>query len=110
MKKYFVVDSEEEVMIGDVISVDFEKKVKDGITLKRTEEFKVTEDSIPYLLDMGIIVEEDVNDEDLEDFDDSQEEAPCEIVESLIQDIEELFERVEKLENKQNKPKKEAKK
>ena len=96
MKKYYLVGTDEEVLMGDVITdVPFEKEFDNGITLKRKEEFEVTEDSLPYLLDMGVLEECDEEEDDLVDFDD---EETCEAVEELSEDLENLTKRVEKLE------------
>ena len=96
MKKYYLVGTDEEVLMGDTITdVPFEKEFDNGITLKRKEEFKVTEDSLPYLLDMGVLEECDEEEDALVDFDD---EEACEAVEELSEDLESLTKRVEKLE------------
>ena len=96
MKKYYLVGTDEEVLMGDTITdVPFEKTFDNGITLRRKEEFEVTEDSLPYLLDMGVLEECDEEEDDLVDFDD---EETCEAVEELSEDLENLTKRVEKLE------------
>ena len=96
MKKYYLVGTDEEVLMGDTITdVPFEKTFDNGITLRRKEEFEVTEDSLPYLLDMGVLEECDEEEDDLVDFDG---EETCEAVEELSEDLESLTKRVEKLE------------
>jgi hypothetical protein len=96
MKKYYLVGTDEEVLMGDIISdVSFEKTFDNGITLRRKEEFEVTEDSLPYLLDMGVLEECDEEEDDLVDFDG---EETCEAVEELSEDLANLTKRVEKLE------------
>lgn len=81
MKKYYLVGTDEEVLMGDtIVDVPFEKTFDNGITLKRKEEFEVTEDSLPYLLDMGVLEECDEEEDDLVDFDG---EETCEAVEEL---------------------------
>lgn len=96
MKKYYLVGTDEEVLMGDtIVDVPFEKTFDNGITLKRKEEFEVTEDSLPYLLDMGVLEECDEEEDDLVDFDG---EETCEAVEELSEDLENLTKRVEKLE------------
>ena len=96
MKKYYLVGTDEEVLMGDtIVDVPFEKTFDNGITLKRKEDFEVTEDSLPYLLDMGVLEECDEEEDDLVDFDD---EETCEAAEELSEDLESLTKRVEKLE------------
>lgn len=90
MKKYYLIGTEEEVFMGDKVVVPFEKEFDNGITLKRNEEFVITEDSIPYLLDMNILEEGDEDEEDNDELIDFEDE-PCE-------ELKDLTERVEKLE------------
>lgn len=96
MKKYYVVGTDEEVILNDSVEVTFEKELGNGIKLKRDEEFKITEDSIPYLLELGVLEESDEKeDEDLVDFEDEDEEGwICEAIEELNQEIEKLKERL----------------
>ena len=102
-KKYYLTGTDEEVMIGDVIEVPMTKKFKDGQKIKRVMECKLTEETIPYALDMGLIIEaepednEEEGDEGLLDFDDT--ECPYkELIGGLVEDYEQLEGRVEKLE------------
>lgn len=92
MKKYYLVDSEEELFEGDVVEVEFEKNVGKSRKIKRTEEFEITEDSIPHLLEMGIIYEED---DDLVGFDNSS----CQPLAELTDKVEKLEDEVIKLNN-----------
>lgn len=103
MKKYYLAGTDEEIMVGDVITTECEKKLKDGRTITREVEFKVTEDFIPYALEMGIL-EEDEEDDELLDFD---EEGFEEFKEAVAQDIDDLSDadaamerRIAKLEEK----------
>lgn len=115
MKKYYLAETDEEIFEGDVISVEFEKEFKGGRKIRRTEEFEVTEDSVPYLLDMGVLEEgEDEEDEELIDFDEEDfalfKEAVAQDIEELNEKISSLEKEIEELKSKQDKPKKEAKK
>ena len=115
MEKYYLTGTDEEILLGDVISVDFEKEFSEGKKVKRTEEFKVTEDSISYLLEMGILeVEDDEDDEELIDFDEEEyndfKEAVAQDIEELDEKISNLEKRIEALEGKQDKSKKGNKK
>ena len=55
--------TDEEIFEGDMIEIECEKEFKKG-KLKRDVEFKVTEDSIPYLIEMDIIEEREIEDEE----------------------------------------------
>ena len=67
--KYFMAGTDEEVLMGDVISTELVKDFKDGRKLTREVEFELNEDTIPIALEMGIIEEGD-EENDLIDFDD----------------------------------------
>ena len=99
MKKYFVVETDEAIEFGDVVSLTFFKETEDGkVTIEKDVEFN--ENSMDLLIETGFIEEreteeeEDVNN-DLLDFEDS----PCETLTNLVEDFEALEERVDKLEN-----------
>ena len=101
MKKYFIADTDEELVFGDTIELDLTKKTKHG---SHTIEgaIKFSELSLPLLLEIGAVEEREVEEEgdntpenDLIDFDD---ETPCEALEALEEDFENLEEKVELLE------------
>jgi len=101
--KYVVAGTDEEVLLGDVICVDMVKDFKDGRTLTREVEFKITEEIIPEALELGIIEEvedekEDKNDEDLLDFGDDG--CPFkELLDEIVEDQEDHDRRIETLES-----------
>ena len=101
MKKYFIADTDEELVFGDTIELDLTKKTKHG---SHTIEgaIKFSELSLPLLLEIGAVEEREVEEEeddtpedDLIDFDD---ETPCEALEALEEDFENLDKKVESLE------------
>ena len=61
MKKYFMAGTDEEILIGDFISVELEKDFGDGRTVRREIGFKVTEDSIDDAVELGILDVKEVN-------------------------------------------------
>lgn len=73
VSKYFMAGTDEEVLIGDVINVDLVKDFEDGRTLTRSVELKITEETIPFALEMGIIETEENEQDELLDFDDEEE-------------------------------------
>ena len=101
MKKYFIAETDEELVFGDTIQLDLTKKTKHGQhTIEG--EIKLSELSLPLLLELGVVEEREVekdedntSEEDLLDFGD---ETPCEALEALEEDFEALEERVESLE------------
>ena len=116
--KYFMAGTDEEVLIGDVINVELGKDFEDGRTLTREVEFKLTEETIPLALEMGIIEEgyDEEEDDDLIDFheedyvpkDEFREFTKC--VAEDIEDIKDILQahlkRIEALEKKNASPKK----
>ena len=95
--KYFMAGTDEEVLMGDVISTELEKDFKDGRKLTREVEFELNEDTIPFALEMGIIEEGD-EENDLIDFDDEEDFEGFR--EAVAQDIEELCAKIACLENR----------
>ena len=102
MKKYFIAETDEELVFGDTLELDLTKKTKHG---SHTIEgaIKFSELSLPLLLEIGAIEEREVEEEgnntsenDLLDF---GEDSPCEVLEALEEDFESLEKRVDKLEN-----------
>lgn len=71
-KKYFIAGTDEEVLLGDVISTTLEKKFKDGTVLTRDIEFTVDEENIPYALDLGILSTEPCKEEKEEEEEESE--------------------------------------
>ena len=99
MKKYFIAETDEELEFGDKIQVVLTKKTKFGLHNVETEcEF--SEDTIPFLLEVGVIeeheVEEDEENDDMIDFDAGE---TCVALDELIEDFEDLEERVDALES-----------
>ena len=81
-KKYYFVGTDEEVVMGDVVSIPFEKTLSNGMTILREVKVKVTEENIPYLIKEDIIEEEDDeeiedNQPDLIDFGSDEDACPC---------------------------------
>ncbi len=101
MKKYFITETDEELVFGDTVQLDLTKKTKHG---SHTIEgaIKFSELSLPLLLEIGAIEEREVEEEEdntsEEDLLDFGEEASCEALEALEEDFETLEERVESLE------------
>ena len=99
VRKYFMAGTDEEVQLGDVISQELVKDFKDGRKLTRTVEFKLTEDTLPYALDLGIIeYEEESNDEEQKDDLINFSDEPCDTLSDLIEDFEALEDRVDSME------------
>ena len=103
--KYFMAGTDEEVLIGDVINVELEKDFEDGRTLKRGVEFKLTEETIPLALEMGIIEEGDDEEEndDLIDFHEEDyvsKEKFHEFTKCVSEDIEDLSDTASSLEKR----------
>ena len=101
MKKYFIAETDEELVFGDTIQLDLTKKTKHGQhTIEG--EIKLSELSLPLLLELGVIEEREVEEEEdntsEEDLLDFGDETPCEALEALEEDFEALEERVESLE------------
>ena len=102
MKKYFIAETDEELEFGDKIQVVLTKKTKHGLHNIETEcEF--SEDTIPFLLEVGVIeeheVEEDEENDDMVDFDAGE---TCEALDELIEDFLKIFEDFEDLEERVN--------
>ena len=55
MKKYFMAGTDEEVFMGDVVSVELEKDFGDGRTLRRELELKITEETVDDAVELGIL-------------------------------------------------------
>lgn len=101
--KYFMAGTDEEVLLGDVIEVVLIKDFKDGRKIKRNMELKLTEATLPYALDLGVIEEDEPEeDNDLLDFgEDNDTECPYETsIEDILEDQEALENRMDDLEKK----------
>ena len=93
MKKYFVVETDEVIEFGDVVSLTFFKETENGkVTIENEVEFN--KDTMDLLIKMGFVEEREVEEEDLIDFEDD----PCEALSALEEDLETLEERVDSLE------------
>lgn len=102
MKKYFISETDEELVFGDTIELDLTKKTKHGShTIEGAIEF--SELSLPLLLEIGAVEEREVDEEEVDtpenDLLDFGEDTPCNILEALVEDFEALEKRVDKLEN-----------
>lgn len=100
MKKYFCIETNEQVNFGDELHLTFFKETENGkVTVEKSITF--TEDTLDQLIELGFIEEREVEEEedntledDLLDFD----KTPCEALEALEEDFEALDEKVESLE------------
>ena len=104
MKKYFIAETDEEIVFGDTLELDLTKKTKHGLH-KVKGEIEFSKHSVPLLLEIGAIEEHEVEEEevntpeeDLIDFGGTG----CEALDDLIEDFETLEERVDKLEERQD--------
>lgn len=101
MKKYYCVETDEQVNFGDNLNLTFFKETEDGkVTVEKNIAF--TEDILDWMIEMGFVEEREVGeDEDKENTDliDFGGEEPCETLADLIEDFEVLEEKVDKLEN-----------
>ena len=94
MKKYFVVETDEVIEFGDVVSLTFFKEIEDGkVTVEKEVEFN--KDTMDLLIEMGFVEEREVEEEDLIDFEDDS----CEALSALEEDYEVLEERVDNIES-----------
>jgi FtsZ-binding cell division protein ZapB len=101
--KYLLADTDEEVLLGDVIVQTLVKNFSNGRRIEREVEFKLTEETLLPALDMGIIEEAEPENEEEENDEllDFSEDCPFkEMLDGVIEDQEVLEERVDKLEEK----------
>ena len=99
MKKYFLADTDDELVFGDVVTVTLEKQTKKGFH-KFVNDVEFSEDNIYFLIDLGVIEERECEEEeennDLIHFnDDSLNEA----FEDLLTDFEALENKVDRIED-----------
>ena len=93
--KYFLADTGEEVLFGDIIETAFVKEFKNGNKITRNMEFKFSEATLPWALDEGIVIKKKVDKtDDLLDFDEDYDEE----WEDLVDRVESLEDRVTELE------------
>ena len=99
MKKYFLADTDDELVFGDVVNVTLEKKTENGLH-KFTNDVTFSEDNLYFLLDMGIIEEreseEGEENNNLINFNDDVDVA--EAFDDFLRDFEALEDKVDKLE------------
>ena len=111
MVKYYLKDSEREVKIGDIIKAKKDQLIH-GKHIHQLLECKVSEELIPWLLEEGIIEEEELDEQEPIDFnmDEEGEENPLEFIveaiEALARQIDALTQII--LKNQQGQPHKES--
>ena len=101
--KYLLADTDEEVLLGDVIVQTLVKNFSNGRRIEREIEFKLTEETVPYALDMGLIEEAELENKEEENknglLDFGNEDCPFkEMLDAVVEDQETLEKRVDKLE------------
>lgn len=89
-------ETAEELEFGDMIVLDLSEDMKNGHTKHHHLECKFIPELVPILLEEGVIVEKEVEEEKPLDFQD--DDAPCPLMEEVIKANEELELRVDKLE------------
>ena len=101
MKKYFCIETDEQVNFGDKLHLTFFKETKGGkVTIEKSITF--TKDSLYWMIRMGVVEEREVGEEgdntpedSLLDFGD---EDLCDALEALEEDFEALEKKVDNLE------------
>lgn len=96
MKKLFIRETGDVVELGDVVTIHFYKEIEDG-TVTVDRDIEITPDTVSLLIDLGFIEEDDVEN-DLIDFDESEEDC-CEELGNLYEKVGELEARVTELED-----------
>lgn len=94
--KYVIVDTEEEVQLGDTVEVTLNKTDKKGRRFESTVAMDVSPETIPTLIELEIIEavkEEKVPTREVEDdYDEEDEEEDCEMsCEDLLKALPLLF-------------------
>ena len=107
MKKYFVKETDEEVLFGDIINMNFSKELEDGrVTIEK--EFKFSSSLVEALESLGLVEEKDClidfsdekKDSELEEEDEEQDFYDLEeAIQDLIDDQEYLEEKIAAIEN-----------
>lgn len=94
MKKYFVVETDEICEFGDELHLNLFKEIEGGkVTVEKDVEFN--ENTMVLLIEMGFVEEREINPEDLIDFENGDEDDPCEALATLMNDFEALEHRVD---------------
>lgn len=65
MKKYFLANSEKEVCMGDVINFNKVQETDNGVNTFKGS-ITLCEEAVPFLLEIGAIVEQEVEEEEEE--------------------------------------------
>lgn len=103
MKKYFVEGIDEPLEFGDTIGLDIVKE-KDGKSVKKNIEISFTPELLPLLLEEGVIVEKDVEDEP-ENTDktnqpnqpDNDEEDLDDVLDDIYDSIDDIHSQIDRL-------------
>lgn len=94
MKKYFISDTNEEVLFGDVIQVDLTKEGSNGVHTF-SSEVKFCSELAELLITSGVIQEEDFDD-DSEDTDDMIDFGPCCMAQKLLDTMNSLKDSIDR--------------
>lgn len=89
-------ETAEELKFGDMIVLDLSHDMENGHTKHHHLECKFIPELVPILLEEGVIVKKEVEDETPLDFQD--DDTSCPLMEEVIKANEELELRVDKLE------------
>lgn len=103
--KYYMAGTDEEVLLGDVIEIDLTRDLKDGSKQESNVEIKITEETLPHILDLGIIDKREVEEpEDLLDFGENNDiDCPyVDTIETIIKNQKILSKNQEILEKRIN--------
>lgn len=102
MKKYFVKETEEEILFGEELSLTFHKEMEDGkVTV--VKDIMLTEETLEPLINMGFIEECEADEEENELLDFGQEDLMqglSEFREAVAKDIEDFDLKIESFEKK----------
>lgn len=104
MKKFFMAGTDDELQFGDMLSVELYKELEDG-KVTREVECKFTEETVDYLLSLGVVEERDTEKDDLIEFEDCYCEFE-ETIRELLKNQASFEERLDALEKEFNKLKK----
>lgn len=102
MKKYYLVESGEEIKFGEILVLELTKEGKNS-TIHKHMEVKFIPELVDILLEQGIIKEEDVENKEEDDVTFEWEEdnsALGKLLQSMIMTTEDLEKKVEELENR----------
>lgn len=105
MKKYFVKETEEEILFGEELSLTFHKEMEDGkVTV--VKNIMLTEETLEPLINMGFIEECEADEEENELLDFGQEDLKdlmhglSEFKEAVAKDIEDFDLKIEGFEKR----------